>query len=94
MSFHYVYLARTRAGTYYSGYALDPRRRIAQHNAGRGAKSLLGARPVRLAYLRRFLTKSDALRYEFALKRRTHGFKIALSQRWLARKGTRRWTIA
>jgi putative endonuclease len=93
MSFHYVYLAQTRAGAFYAGYALDPRRRVAQHNAGAGAKSLRGARPVRLAFVRRFHTKGDALRYEFALKRRTHGFKSALSRRWLTRKGTARWTI-
>ena len=74
-------------GAYYCGYALDPVARVAVHNAGDGAKIVRGRRPVRLAYIRGFSDKSDALRYEIALKRRTHGYKRALSRRWLDRKG-------
>ena len=85
---HYVYLARTPDGAYYCGYAVDPAMRVATHNRGRGAKSLRGRRPVRLAYVRRFTSKGDALRYELALKARTHAHKASLSRRWLRRKGT------
>ena len=88
MSWHFVYLAQTRDGQYYCGYALEPDARVAAHNAGRGAKILRGKRPVRLAYKRRFHEKSDALRYEIALKSRSHRYKHALSLRWLAKKGT------
>jgi putative endonuclease len=84
---HFVYLARSSDGSYYAGYSVDPVRRLSDHNAGRGAKSLRGRRPVRLAYVRRFPNKGDALRYEFALKRRTHDYKREISRRWLARKG-------
>ena len=84
---HYVYLAAAGDGTYYCGYALDPPKRVAAHNAGNGAKILRGKRPVTLAYCRRFATKGDALRYEIALKGRSHAHKQALSRRWLARKG-------
>ena len=84
---HYVYLALTRDGVFYCGYSADPEARVAVHNAGRGAKILRGKRPVRLAYSRRFATKTDALRYEIALKARTHAYKRSLSLRWLARKG-------
>jgi len=84
---HYVYLAFTRDGVFYCGYSSDPQARIVAHNAGRGAKILRGKRPVRLAYARRFRTKTDALRYEIALKTRTHAYKKSLSLRWLARKG-------
>jgi putative endonuclease len=89
LSAHFVYLALTGDGAYYCGYAADPAARVAVHNAGRGAKILRGKRPVRLAYARRFATKSDALRYEIALKSRTHAYKKSLSVRWLARKGMR-----
>ena len=85
---HFVYLAATRDGAYYCGYTVDPVARVAVHNAGRGAKILRGKRPVRLAYARRFASKSEALRYENALKARTHSYKRTLSKRWLARKGT------
>lgn len=86
---HFVYLALTVDGRYYCGYAVEPERRIAAHNAGRGAKILRGKRPVRLAYVRRFRTKSDALRYEVALKARNHRDKASLSSRWIAKKGSR-----
>jgi putative endonuclease len=88
LSAHFVYLALTSDGRYYCGYSVDPASRVAAHNAGRGAKILRGKRPVRLAYSRRFTDKGDALRYEMALKAQNHGFKRALSLRWLARKGT------
>lgn len=84
---HYVYLARARDGSYYCGYALDPRARIAAHNRGAGAKALRGRKPVSLAYTRRFAHKGDALRYELQLKRRTHAHKATLARRWRARRG-------
>jgi putative endonuclease len=90
---HFVYLARSRDGSYYAGYSVDPARRMRDHNAGKGAKALRGRRPVVLAFLRRFTNKGDALRYEIALKRRTHRYKRDISARWLARKGEARWTI-
>jgi len=86
LSGHFVYLALTADGLFYCGYAADPAARVAAHNAGRGAKILRGKRPVRLAYARAFASKGDALRYEFALKRRTHGYKQTLSRRWLGRR--------
>lgn len=85
---HYVYLAATADGVFYCGYATDPVARVAAHNAGRGAKILRGKRPVKLAFVRRFRSRGDALRYEFALKARTHEHKQALSLRWLRLKGT------
>jgi len=82
---HYVYLARARDGSYYCGYALDPRARVAAHNAGKGAKALRGRKPVRLAYIKRFADKGQALSFEAKLKRLTHARKDALSRRWRLR---------
>jgi putative endonuclease len=87
MTRHFVYLALTSDGAYYCGYALDPVARVAAHNGGRGSRILRGKRPVRLAYARRFASKGDALRYEIALKAKSHGHKRTLSLLWLARKG-------
>ena len=84
---HYVYLASTADGAFYCGYTADPVARVAAHNAGRGAKILRGKRPVKLAYVRRFRSRGDALRYEHALKARAHAYKKDLSRRWLALKG-------
>jgi putative endonuclease len=86
---HHVYLALTKDGSYYCGYAVDTDARIAVHNAGRGSKILRGKRPVMLAYTRVFASKSAALRYESSLKRRSHAHKRTLSVRWLARMRSR-----
>ena len=84
---HYVYLARAADGSYYCGYALDPRARIAVHNRGSGAKALRGRKPVTLAFTKRFAGKSEALRFETQLKRRSHAHKETLARRWQARAG-------
>jgi putative endonuclease len=81
-----VYLARAADGAFYCGYAVDPRARVERHNAGAGAKALRGKRPVTLAYVRRFASLSDALKYEIVLKKQPHAYKESLAQRWRARK--------
>ncbi len=43
-------------------------KRIAAHNAGRGAKYTRSRCPVRLVYLEIFSTKSEALKREAAIK--------------------------
>ncbi len=84
---HYVYLAACSDGSYYCGYARDPVARVKVHNSGSGSKILRGKRPITLVYCKRFFDKSAALRYEIALKARTHAHKRVLSRRWIARKG-------
>jgi len=76
---------RCADGSYYCGYARDPVARVRAHNSGKGSKILRGKLPVRLAYVRRFAGKGEALSLEAALKRRSHGEKRLLSQRWLKR---------
>jgi putative endonuclease len=80
-----VYLARCADGSYYCGYARDPLKRLAAHNAGKGSKSVRGKLPVRLAFLRSFRTKGDALRFEARVKQRSHAEKRELSRRWRGR---------
>jgi len=42
---------------------------------------------VTLAFTKRFSDKGAALRYELALKRRSHAEKGALCRRWRVRRG-------
>lgn len=68
-----VYVLRSRAGPRtYVGIALDPKRRLAQHN-GRvpgGAKSTRAGRPWRLAKtFGPFETRGQAQRVEASIKR-------------------------
>ena len=65
---HYVYVLRCADDTYYTGYTTDPDRRLAEHNAGEGAKYTRGRTPVELVYLEKHDSKSDAMSREYAIK--------------------------
>ena len=67
-----VYIVLCARGAFYTGIALDVKKRIAQHNAGTGAKAMkaLGL-PVVLLYTERVPTKSEALKREYAIKQMT-----------------------
>ena len=77
---YYVYLLRCADGTLYTGFTNDLARRLAAHNAGRGAKYTRGRRPVELVYWESFSNKSSALRREYAIKRLPRGQKLSLIQ--------------
>ena len=75
---YYLYMVRCRDGTYYTGSTNDLAKRIAAHNAGRGAKYVRGRGPVRLVYARAHRDARSALRAEHALKMLTRKAKKAL----------------
>ncbi len=60
----------------YVGWALDVERRLAQHNAGTGARSTRGRSWV-LLHVEAFATKQQAMRREWRLKR-DRAFRKAL----------------
>ena len=64
----WLYLLRTAAGTLYTGISTDPDRRLAEHEAGRGARSLRGRGPLELVFRLRTVDRSEALRLEAAVK--------------------------
>ena len=57
----YTYMVECADGSLYTGWTNDLKRRVAAHNAGRGAKYTRSRRPVRLVYFERFATKEEAL---------------------------------
>ncbi len=75
---HFTYIVRCADGTLYTGYARDPVRRAAAHNAGTGARYTSGRRPVSLVYWEAFASAGDALRRECQLKRLRRAAKEAL----------------
>ena len=75
----WVYLLECRDGTLYSGCTDNIPRRIALHNAGRGAKYTRGRGPVILRYQEEVPDRSAALRREAAIKRLNRAEKQALS---------------
>jgi len=65
----FVYIVRCADGTLYTGWTTDVARRVAQHNAGRGARYTRVHRPVTLVYREEMPDRSAAMRRELALKK-------------------------
>lgn len=65
---HYFYVLSCRDGSLYAGYTNDLKRRVKLHNEGKGAKYTRGRGPVQLVYSQAFLSKSEALKAEYAFK--------------------------
>jgi len=76
----YVYIVRTRMEALYTGVAIDPKKRVEEHNSGtRGAKCLQGQRPVSLVWVTPGpMTRSDALKVEKKIKKLSREQKLEL----------------
>jgi len=78
---YFVYMIKTVDGfrkKTYVGYSNNLEKRILEHNTNRGAKSTKGYKWL-LIYKKKFLLKSDAMKYEYKLKiNRTKRQKILL----------------
>jgi putative endonuclease len=77
----FVYLARCADGTLYCGVARDVAARIAQHDAGTGAKYTRRRGPLAVLLVRRCRDKGAALRLEYAIKQLPRARKLALVER-------------
>lgn len=75
---YFVYILKCSDGTFYTGSTTDIDKRIATHNAGKGAKYTRGRTPVVLRYSESFATKREALKREFKIKRLSREQKRAL----------------
>ena len=75
---HHVYVVECADGTYYTGYTTDVERRVAEHNAGDGAKYTRGRTPVELVYEESHGSKSAAMSREYELKQLSRAEKERL----------------
>ena len=75
---HWVYVLRCADGTLYTGYTTDVERRVAEHDAGEGAKYTRGRTPVELVHAEPFESRSAALSREHAIKSLTRAEKQRL----------------
>ncbi|MFC7071424.1 GIY-YIG nuclease family protein [Halobaculum lipolyticum] len=75
---HYVYLLSCADGSLYTGYTTDVARRVAEHDAGDGAKYTRGRTPVELVHVEAFDSKSAAMSREYAIKQRSRAGKERL----------------
>ncbi|MEG0784678.1 MAG: GIY-YIG nuclease family protein [Christensenella sp.] len=75
---NYIYMLLCADNTLYTGWTNDIKKRLAAHQAGRGAKYTKGRLPVKLVYTETHATKPDALRRERAIKALKRNAKLAL----------------
>lgn len=66
---HYVYVLSCSKGELYTGYTVDPNKRIRLHNLGIASKFTRSRLPVTMIHLEEFRTKSSALKREIQIKK-------------------------
>lgn len=77
----FLYLIRTSDSTLYTGITTDVPRRLAQHQAGIGAKALRGKEGLSLAFAAEVGERGLALRLEYRIKQLTKRQKERLITR-------------
>lgn len=75
---NYTYILRCKDDTLYCGWTNNLKKRLASHNAGKGAKYTRFRHPVTLVYYEIFKTKEEAMSREFAIKQLTRKEKLDL----------------
>jgi putative endonuclease len=65
----YCYIVECVDGTYYTGWAVNPEKRVAVHNQGRGARYTRTRRPVKLVYIEELPDRTSAMKREIAIKK-------------------------
>lgn len=78
---YYMYVVECADGSWYTGYTDDVGRRVAAHNAGRGARYTRSRRPVTLLASAEFPTRGMAMSAEWHFKRLTRDQKEGLLAR-------------
>lgn len=66
---NYTYILRCGDNSLYTGWTNHLTKRVADHNAGRGAKYTKAHLPVELVYYESFDTKEEAMKRECAIKK-------------------------
>jgi putative endonuclease len=74
----YCYIVECADGTFYTGWAVDPERRVAVHNKGRGARYTRMRLPVKLVYVEPQPDRTTAMKREIAIKRMGRARKMKM----------------
>lgn len=76
-----LYILKCKDGTLYTGIINDLQKRLAAHEAGKGAKYTRGRGPLKLCYTELCADHAAALRREYQIKCLTTGEKWALCEK-------------
>lgn len=74
----YCYILECADGTYYTGWTVDPEKRVILHNKGVGARYTRSRGPVKLVYVEELPDRQAAMKREIAIKRLDRGGKAKL----------------
>jgi putative endonuclease len=66
---YYCYIVECADGTYYTGWTVDPERRVAVHNKGRGARYTRTRCPVKLVHVEELPDRKSAMKREIEIKK-------------------------
>ena len=77
-----VYLLRCSDNSLYCGVSNNIEKRVIEHNSGMGAKYTRSHRPVALVAASRDMSKGDALKLEYKVKKLPADQKIAELEKW------------
>lgn len=76
-----LYMLRCRDGSFYTGITTDVQKRLAAHNAGKGAKYTRGRGPLELVYSEDCGDHSAALKRELEIKALSREEKMKLIEK-------------
>lgn len=76
----YCYIVECADGTYYTGWTVNPVKRLAVHNKGKGARYTRTRCPVKLVYVEELPDRKTAMKREVAIKRMERERKKRLIQ--------------
>jgi putative endonuclease len=75
----FVYIIETARGHLYTGITTDLERRFAEHmSSKKGAKFFRSSAPVKLVYSKKMANRSEASKYEAAIKKLPRSSKLKL----------------
>lgn len=77
-----TYLLECSDGSYYCGITNDLQKRLEAHNRGKGAKYTADRCPVVLKAFRDGLTRSQAAKLEWAVKKVAKAKKMSVLKNW------------
>ncbi|HEY42953.1 MAG TPA: GIY-YIG nuclease family protein [Anaerolineae bacterium] len=78
MSEYFCYIIKCADGTLYTGMTSDPKRRLREHELGRGARYTRSRRPLHLAYVEAQPDLKTAMQRERTIKALSRERKLAL----------------
>ena len=64
----YVYILRMADGSLYTGATNNFKQRLKKHGSGEGSKYVRSRLPIKEVYISEAMTKSEALKKEYAIK--------------------------